>query len=98
MTNKDNNMSKLTCLCVVMTYQPNTANMLSISQFLMVFFHIICHVMSLIADMLAIQQPASTEEAQRERWQCNERGFGSGDATKNDEIMALGCGKGDGQR
>jgi hypothetical protein len=29
-----------------------------------VFFHVICHVVSLIADMLAMQQPASAGEAQ----------------------------------
>jgi hypothetical protein len=57
-----------------------------------------CHVVSLIADMLAIQQPASAGEAQQERRQCDERGFGSGDATKNNKIMALGGGRGDGQR
>jgi hypothetical protein len=74
------------------------ADMLPTLQLLMVFFHIICHVVSLIADMSAIQQPASGVEAQRERRQCDERGFGSGDATKNNEITALGGGGGDGQR
>jgi hypothetical protein len=48
--------------------------------------------------MLAIQQPASAGEARRERQQCDERGVGSGDATKNDKITALGGGRGDGQR
>ncbi len=62
------------------------------------FFHVICHVVSLIADMLAIQQPASVLEAQQERQQCNEGGFGSGNATKNNEITALGGGGGDGQK
>jgi hypothetical protein len=97
-TNKDNDTSKSTCLCVIMTYQPNMANMLPTLQLLMIFFHVICHVVSLIANMLAIQQPASAGEARRERWQCNERGVGSGDATKNNEIMALGGGGCDGQR
>jgi hypothetical protein len=63
-----------------------------------VFFHVISHVVSLIANMLAIQQPASAGEARRERRQCDERGVGSSDATKNDEITALGGGGGDGQR
>jgi hypothetical protein len=62
------------------------------------FFHVICHAVSLIADMSAIQQPASAVEAQQERRQCNERGFGSSDVTKNDEIMALGGGGGDEKR
>jgi hypothetical protein len=62
------------------------------------FFHVICHVVSLIANMSAIQQPASAGEARQERRQCNERGIGSGDATKNNEIMALGGGGGNGQR
>jgi hypothetical protein len=61
------------------------------------FFHVICRVVLLIADMLAMQQPASAGEAQRERRQCNERGVGSGDATKNVETTALGSGGGDGQ-
>jgi hypothetical protein len=74
------------------------ADMLPTSQLLMVFFHVICHVVSLIADMLAIQQPASAGEARRERWQCDERGFGSGNVTKNNKITALGGGGGDGQR
>jgi hypothetical protein len=60
-TNKDNGALKSTCLCVIMTYQPDMANMLPTSQFLMVFFHVICHVVSLIADMSAIQQPAVGE-------------------------------------
>ena len=63
-----------------------------------VFFHVICHVVLLIANMSAIQQPASAGEARRERRQCNERGVGSGDATKNNEITALGGGGGNGQR
>ncbi len=63
-----------------------------------VFFHVIYHVVSLIADMSAIQQPASAGEARRERRQCDERGVSSGDITKNDEITALGGGGGDGQR
>ena len=63
-----------------------------------VFFHVICHVMLLIANMSAIQQPASAGEARRERRQCDEIGVGSGDATKKDEITALGGGGGDGQR
>jgi hypothetical protein len=63
-----------------------------------VFFHDICHVMSLIADMLAIQQPASMGEARQERWQCNERGVGSGNTTKNNKITALDGGSGNGQR
>jgi hypothetical protein len=67
-------------------------------QLLMVFFHVIRHFVSLIADMSAIQQPASAGEARQERRQCNERGVGSGDETKNDEIMALGGGRGNGQR
>jgi hypothetical protein len=62
------------------------------------FFHVICHVVLLIADMSAIQQPASAVEAQQERQQCDERGFISGNATKNDEITVLGGGGGDGQR
>jgi hypothetical protein len=52
---------------------------------------------SLIADMSAIQQPASAKEARQERRQCDERGFGSGNATKNDKITALGGGEGDGK-
>jgi hypothetical protein len=96
--NKDNNASKSKCLRLITTYQPNTAIMSPTSQLLMVFFHVICHVVSLIANMLAIQQPASAGEAQRERRQCNERGVSSGDATKNNKIMALGGGRGDGQR
>jgi hypothetical protein len=40
------------------------ANMLPTLQLLMVFFHVICLVVSLIADMLAMQQPASAGEAQ----------------------------------
>jgi hypothetical protein len=98
MTKKNNDASKSTCLRVITTYQPNTANMLPTSQLLMVFFHVICHVVSLIANILAIQQPASAAEAQQERRQCNERGVGSGDATKNDKITALGGGGGNGQR
>jgi hypothetical protein len=98
MMNKDNDASKLTCLCVITTYQPKTANMSPTSQLLMVFFHVICHVVLLIANMLATQQPASVGEAWRERQQCYERGVGSGNATKNDKIMALGGGGGDGQR
>ena len=98
MMNKDNDALKSTCLCVITTYQPDTANMLPTSQLLMVFFHVICHVVLLIADMSAIQQPASAGEAQRERRQCDERGVGSGDAKKNDEVTALGGGGGDGQR
>ncbi len=62
------------------------------------FFQVICHVVSLIADMSKIQQPASAGEAQRERQQCNERGVKGGDTTKNDKITALGGGGGDGQR
>jgi hypothetical protein len=53
---------------------------------------------SLIADMSAMQQQARTGETRRERRQCDERGVGSGDATKNDATMALGGGGGDGQR
>ena len=86
------------CLCVVPMCQPNMANMLPTLRLLMFFLHVICCVMSLIADMLAMQQPASTGEAQQERRQCNERGVGSGDATQNNEIMALGGGGGNGQR
>jgi hypothetical protein len=56
------------------------------------------HVVLLIANMLAIQQPASAGEAWRERRQCDERGVGSGNATKNNKITALGGGGGDGQR
>jgi hypothetical protein len=41
---------------------------------------------------------ASTGEARQERWQCDERGVGSGNATKNDKKMALSGGKGVGQR
>jgi hypothetical protein len=67
-------------------------------QLLMFFFHVICHVVSLIANMSAIQQPASAGAARREMRQCDERGVGSGDATKNDEITALGGGGGNGQR
>jgi hypothetical protein len=96
--NKEDNASKLTCLCVITTYQPNTANMLPTSQLLMGFFHVICHVVLLIADMSAIQQPASMGEARQERQQCDERGVGSGDATKNNEITASGGGGGNGQR
>jgi hypothetical protein len=96
--NKDDDASKSTCLHVITTYQANTANMLPTLQLLMVFFHVICHVVSLIANMSAIQQPASAGEAQQERWQCDERGFGSSDTTKNDKITALGGGGGDGQR
>jgi hypothetical protein len=96
--NKDNDASKLTCLCVVMTCQPNTTNMSPTLQLLMVFFHVICHVVTLIVDMLAMQQPASTGEARRGRRQCIERDVGSGDVTKNDKITALGGGGGDGQR
>jgi hypothetical protein len=72
--------------------------MLPASQLLMIFFHFICHVVSLIPDMLAIYQPASAGEARRERRQCDERGVSSGDATKNNEIMALGGGGGGWQR
>jgi hypothetical protein len=98
MMNKGKDASKSTCLCVIMTYQPNTANKSPTLQLVMGFFHVICHVVSLIANMSAIQPPASTGEARQERWQCNERGVGSGDATKNNEITAL-CGGGcDGQR
>ena len=96
--NKDNDASKSTCLHVITTYQPNMANMLPTLQLLMVFFHVICHVVSLIADMSTIQQPASMGEARQERRQCNERGVGSGDVTKNDKITALGGGGGDRQR
>jgi hypothetical protein len=71
--------------------------MLPTLQIFMVFFHVICHVVSLIADMSAIQQPAAGE-ARQERQQCDERGVGSGDATKNDKITALGGGRCDGQR
>ncbi len=70
----------------------------NIATFDGVFFHVICHVVSLIADMSAIQQPTSVGEAQREGRQCNERGVGSGNATKNNKITALGGGGGDGQR
>jgi hypothetical protein len=87
-----------TCLCVVPTCQPNMATMLPTSQLLINFFHIICGVMSLIANMLAMQQLASAGEAQQERRQCNERGIGSGDSTKNDKTTALGGGRGNGQR
>jgi hypothetical protein len=73
------------------------ADMLPTLQLLMVFFHVICCAVLLIADMLAMQQPANAEEARRETWQWNKRGVGSGDATKNDETMALGSGGGDGQ-
>jgi hypothetical protein len=79
------------------TCQPDTTNMLLTLQLLMVFFHIICCVVLLIADMSAMQQPASAGEVQQERWQCNERSIGSGDATKNNETMALGGGGGNGQ-
>jgi hypothetical protein len=71
--------------------------MLPTSQLLKGFFNVICYVVLLIADMSAIQQPASAGEAQQERRQCDERGAGSG-ATKIDEITALGGGGGDGQR
>ncbi len=54
--------------------------------------------MLLIANKLAMQQPASVEEVQQERRQCNERGVGSGNATKNDKTIALGVGGGNGQR
>jgi hypothetical protein len=87
-----------TCLCVILTCQPNTADMSPTLQLLMFFFLVLCCVVSLIADMLAIQQPASAGEAQRERQQCNEKGVGSGNATKNNETMALGGGRGNGQR
>jgi hypothetical protein len=74
------------------------ADMSPTSQLLMVFFHVICCVVSLIAYMSAIQQPASAGEGRQEKWQCNERGVGSGNATKKDKTMALGGGEGDGQR
>jgi hypothetical protein len=45
--------------------------------------------MSLIADMSAMQQPASAGAARRERRQCDERGVGSGDATKNNEMFSF---------
>jgi hypothetical protein len=91
--------SKPTCLCVITTCQPDTADMLpDIATFDGFLFHIICHVLSLIADMSAIQQPASVGEARRGRRQCNERGVGSGEATKNNEIMALVGGGGNWQR
>jgi hypothetical protein len=63
-----------------------------------VFFHVICCVVSLIADMSVMQQPASAWEAWQERWQCDERGVDSGNATKNNETMALGGGGGNEQR
>ncbi len=81
-----------------MSFWPTHACTIPLLQLLMVFFHVICHVVLLIADMSAIQQPASTGEARRGRRQCNERGVGSGNATKNDEITALGGGGGNGQR
>jgi hypothetical protein len=87
-----------TCLCVIPTCQPNTADMSPTLQLLMVFFHVICRVVLLIVDMLAMQQPASAGEAQQKRQQCNERGVGSDDATQNNETTALGGGGGDGQR
>ncbi len=57
-----------------------------------------CHAMSLIADMSEMQQPASVGETRQERWQCSERGVSSGDATKNNKILALGGGGGNEQR
>jgi hypothetical protein len=72
--------------------------MLLTLQFLMVFFYVICHVELLIADMSAMQQQASSGEAQRERQQCKEKGVGSRNATNNNKITALGGGRGDGQR
>jgi hypothetical protein len=35
------------------------------------FFYVICHVVSLIADITEIQQPASAGEARQERQQCD---------------------------
>ncbi len=96
--NKDDDASKSTCLRVITTYQPDMANMSPTSQLLMFFFHVICHVVLLIANMSAIQQPASTGEARQERRQCDERGVCSSDTTKNDKITTLGGGGGDGQR
>ncbi len=55
-----------------------------------------CRVVLLIDNMSAMQQPASAGEEGQERRHCNERGVGSGDATKNDETMALGDGRGNG--
>jgi hypothetical protein len=43
--------------------------------------------MLLIANMSAMQQPASAGEGQQERQQCDERGINSSDATKNNETM-----------
>jgi hypothetical protein len=71
--------------------------MLPTLQLLMVFFHVMCRVVLLTADMLAMQQPASTGEVQQEKRQCDERGVSSSNATKSDEIMALGGGGGNGQ-
>jgi hypothetical protein len=73
------------------------ANMLPSLQLLVGFFHVICCVMSLIANMLAMQQPASAGEVQQKRRQGNERGVGSSNATKNNKSMALGGGRGNGQ-
>jgi hypothetical protein len=44
-----------------------------------------------------MQQQASAGEARRERRQCDERGVGSGNATKNDKTTELGGGGGNGQ-
>jgi hypothetical protein len=67
-------------------------------QLLMDFFHVICYVVSLIANMSAIQQPASAGEARQARRQCDKRGVGSSNTTKNNEITALGGGGGNGKR
>jgi hypothetical protein len=62
------------------------------------FFHVIYYVVLLIADMSAMQQPASAGEVRQERQQCNERrGVGSGNATKKDKTTTLGGGGGNGQ-
>ncbi len=63
-----------------------------------VFFHIICHVVLLIADMSAMQQQASAREVWQERRQCNESSVRSSNATKNDKTTALSGGRGNGQR
>ncbi len=64
-----------TYLCVVLMCQPDTADMLPTLQLLMVFFHVICRVVSLITNMSEMKQPASVGEAQQKRQQCNERAF-----------------------
>jgi hypothetical protein len=76
-------------LCCVLTCQPDMANMLPTLQ--------LCCVVSLIANMSAMQQLASVGEARGERRQCDERGVGSRDATKSDKTTASGCGSSNGQ-